>query len=414
MIFDTDTITKKYFNVVKQAWLATDSTFPAFLNEIPEERKLRNERYLSSTRIKLQQSMNHMPKVPWKRKEWAHTLSTLVESVLNQETIINIHSSMEPIELTRFQDELKEFMRHVRTFAPELSFDETGQALRNYIVYAMFKKIHKDDFGFSKAAFGYSMLYPFTDNYIDSKDTTPAEKKEYNELIRNKLEGKEVFPKTAHQKKTCQLLENIETAFPRHTHPMASQLLLMMLDAQVSSLLQQDKASALSQADRLDISIYKGGISVLVDRYFVSKELTETDILFYLSLGFFLQLADDLQDIKEDYENCYQTLFTYDVDPTYEENLVNQLLNFIYNIMNSYQAEDNHFKDFVLSNCYQLIFISIIRSKAFFSPEYLTRIERLLPVTMHYYDSFNTDMASSFEGKNQRKYQKVLDRLIFT
>jgi hypothetical protein len=413
MIFDTDAIKEKYLNVVKQAWLTTESTFPAFLCEISKERKLKNETYINSTRIRLQESMNHMPKVPWRKKHWKHTLLTLVEEVLYQENIINIHSSMEPKELAIFQDELKEFMRQVRKFSPELSFEEIGQALRNYIVYAMFKKIHMDNSGFSRAGFGYSMLYPFTDNFIDNRNTTPAEKVEYNQIIRNKLEGNKVFPSTTHHKKTCALLEDIETVFPRKTHPMTSRLLLMMLDAQESSLQQQDSTSKLTMEDRLDISIYKGGISVLIDRYFVSKELTEADILFYIGLGFFLQLADDLQDIKEDSENGYQTLFTFNLDPVYEETLVNQLLHFIYHIMDSFQAENNHFKEFVLLNCYQLIYTSIIRSKAFFTPEYLERIERLLPVTICYYDNFKKDMALSFEDKDHNKYHKILDALIF-
>ncbi len=413
MIFDTDTIKEKYLNIVKEAWLATEATFPDFLCEISQERKLKNEAYISSTRIRLQESMNDIPKAPWKRKYWKQTLLTLTEDVLYQENIINVHSSMEPKELAEFQDELKEFMRQVRKFSPELSFDEIGQALRNYIVYAMFKKIHRDNSGFSRAGFGYSMLYPFTDNFIDNSNTTSAEKAEYNQIIRDKLKGKKVFPSTTHHKKTCALLDDIETIFPRETHPMTSHLLLMMLDAQESSLQQQDSTTVLSQEERLNISIYKGGISVLIDRYFVSKELREADILFYIGLGFFLQLADDLQDIKEDSENGYQTLFTFNLDPVHEEELVNQLLHYIYHIMNSFQAENDHFKDFVLLNCYQLIYTSIIRSKAFFSPEFLEKIERLLPVTICYYDNFTKDMAISFEGKDQNKYHKVLDALIF-
>jgi hypothetical protein len=191
---------------------------------------------------------------------------------------------------------------------------------------------------------------------------------------------------------------------------MAFQLLLLMLDAQEASLLQQNSSCELSPQDCLNISIYKGGISVFIDRYFVDKELTEADLFFYLGMGFFLQLADDLQDIGVDSANGSQTLFTLDLNPAQEENLVNKLLQFIHNIMDSYQAENNQFKNFVLLNCYQLIYTSVLRSKDFFSTEYLEKIERLLPVTRHYYDEFIRDM--SIHHKVQNTYFKMLDELI--
>ena len=415
MTFDTVTMKEKYLNAVKEAWLTTEDSFPQFLFEVSLETKTINEKYLINSQSKLQEPMSRIPKMPWKRKRWKQNLLKLVEEILYQETIINIHSTMKPQELTLFQEELMEFMRQVRRFSPELNFEEIGQALRNYIVYAMFKKIHQDDSGFSKAAFGYSMLYPFTDNFIDNSANTSKDKYEYNQMIRSKLKGNTVNPLTKHQKKTCDLLDFILTDFPRDTTPMAADLLLMMLDAQEISISQQHRTAPLSGKDRLDVSLYKGGISVLIDRYFVNKELTEADIIFYLGLGFFLQLADDLQDIRDDSDQGYQTLFTLDLRHEKEEKLVNRMLHFIHNNMLSYQAENDCFKNFVLSNCYQLIYISAIRSKEFFSVKYLNLLEALLPVSMSYYDSFRSEMKMNLdvENSNSNKYMKLLDEIVF-
>ncbi len=412
MTFDADIIKEQYLTAVKKAWLTAEASFPAFLCGIPTERKLANEAFISHSRTRLQEPLKGVPKIPWRRKRWKGDLLKLVGEILYQETIINLHSFLEREELAAFQEELMEFMRQARSFSPELSFEEIGQALRNYIVYVMFKKIHQDNSGFSRAGFGYSMLYPFTDNFIDNVAASSQEKAKYNRMIRNKLQGRAVSQKTIHHKKTCDLLKAIEADFPRETCPMASQLLLMMLDAQELSLLQQENTTVLSPESRLDISLYKGGISVLIDRYFVRKELTEEDILFYIGMGFFLQLADDLQDIQEDSERGYQTLFTLNLNPSHEEELVNRALHFIHNIMSSYQAENNRFKDFVLLNCYQLVYTSVLRSKAFFSAEYLERIEGLLPVTKNYYDSFRKEMAANLGLENQDKYMKLLDELI--
>jgi hypothetical protein len=148
-----------------------------------------------------------------------------------------------------------------------------------------------------------------------------------------------------------------------------------MLEAQEDSIRQQNKGSILTEEERLDISLYKGGVSVLIDRYLVNKPLTDEEMNFYLGLGFFLQLADDLQDIKTDGEQNWQTLLTLDRNPLQKEKSINKLLHFIHNIMNSYQAENNRFKDFVLGNCYQLIYTSVIGSKEYFTEEYLNKIE---------------------------------------
>jgi hypothetical protein len=301
----------------------------------------------------------------------------------------------------------------VRSFAPELTLEDIGQALRNYIVYAMFKVIHQTKTGFSMAGFGYSMLYPFTDNYIDNTKNSPEDKSEYNTLIRDKIAGREIHPRTIHQQKTCDLLQAIESEYPRDQITPAFHLLHMMLEAQENSLRQQHRGVLLSEEERLDISLYKGGISVLIDRFFVRKELTEEDILMYLGLGFFLQLADDLQDIGSDSRQGYQTLLTVDVSPDKEEKLVNKMLHLVHNTMGSFEAENNLFKNFVLANCYQLVYTSVIGSREFFSKEYLDRIEKHLPVSCAFYERVKSSFAVPADSRLHHKYLKVLDTVIF-
>ncbi|MDF2908966.1 MAG: hypothetical protein K0R34_4287, partial [Herbinix sp.] len=259
---------------------------------------------------------------------------------------------------------------------------------------------------------GYSMLYPFTDNYIDGTKTSSADKQEYNQLIRDKLLGKEVQPRGDHSKKTCELLQAIAAQYPREKDDRIYTLLLMMLEAQEESLRQQKREIALSKEERLNISIFKGGVSVLVDRFLVNKELTPSDLHFYLGFGFFLQLADDLQDIKEDSEKGYQTLFTVDLSQGHEEKLVNKLLHFLNNIMDTYSAENDTFKNFVLASSNQLIYTSLCGSKEFFSKEYQHIIEKYLPITFSYLEAAKTNSLEQQTDKVQSNYIKILDQLI--
>lgn len=413
MLLDKEKIKEYYLGEVKKQWLTASDAFPNFLSVITEDKKEENEQYVQDILTGFQKHVKSYSRLPFKQKRWKRNILTMINDILFHETVLGIHQSMNTEELNAFQEELMEFLRRVRRFAPELSLDEIGQALRNYIVYAMFKVIHRSDVGFSMAGFGYSMLYPFTDNYIDSKSNSSEEKAEYNKIIHDKIEGKEIRTRTVYQRKTCDLLQAIESEYPRNLDSSAYLLLLMMLEAQENSIRQQQSAVLLTPEERLDISLYKGGISVLIDRFFVHKELTEEELILYLGLGFFLQLADDLQDIKSDSEQGYQTILTVDLSHGQEEKIINKMLHFVHNTMGSFQAENDLFKNFVLINCYQLIYTSLIGSKEFFSQEYLNKIEALLPIKYGYLENVKQGFFVPTGSKLHKRYMRILDEIIF-
>lgn len=187
----------------------------------------------------------------------------------------------------------------------------------------------------------------------------------------------------------------------------------MMLSAQEDSIRQQHTHTPLTDEERLNVSLFKGGISVLIDRFLVQKKLTREELIFYLGMGFYLQLADDLQDIRTDSDQGYQTLLTIDLSPLQEEKSVNKLIHFIHRIMEAYHAENDTFKNFVLSNCFQLIFTSLGGSKEFFTDHYAARIERYLPVTYSFLQEWRGSLVINQEPKTQEQYMNLLDRMIF-
>lgn len=424
MLLEINTVKENYLNTIKNEWLATSYSFPEFMYEVTIETKLQNEQYLLTVTNGFQKLLKSFPYLQIGRKKWKLKMLKMLEEVLYKEAVIGIHNSMDHLTIDAYQEEIKDFLRHVRKFAPDFSFSDIGQAIRNYIVYIMFKEIKQKNTGFSTACFGYSMLYPFTDNYIDSKEYSIEQKIEYNQIIRDKIEGKEIHPKSLHHIKTCELLQAIESEYPRDKDSTIFTLLLMMLQAQEDSIRQQYKENwqkdslavikscLLTEEERLDISQFKGGISVLIDRFFVKSEVTEEDMIFYLGFGFFLQLADDLQDIKEDSEQGYQTIFTIDLSCEQEEKIVNRLLHFVHRILEAYPVENNIFKNFILSSCYQLIYSSVIGSKEFFSKEYLSKLENFLPVTYPFLENLKINQIENKDFKIQNKYMKILDEML--
>lgn len=456
MIIDRSLIKEKHLEHIKKEWLNSASSFPDFLTTIPDVTKTANEEYLQSVSDKIYAQLNSIPKGLFGRKKWKTNTFEIMNKMLSEENIIGVHNCMDSQTLDLFQSELREFMRHARTFSPESSLFDLGQAVRNYTVYAMFAELFHQSHEFNLAAFGYSMLYPFTDNYIDSEDNSETDKQEYNQMIEDKIKGNEVHPTTLHHKKTCELLDAIESRYPRVSYGNKQfnaynsediftgnirnsdicdernniySLLLMMLEAQKLSLAQQhsDSASisqngnislkqtaapALTSYEVLDISLYKGGVSVLIDGFFVNDELTDEDLHFYLGFGFFLQLADDLQDIAEDSANGSLTLFTYTSGKEHVEMLINQLLHFVHGIMDSYSVPNDDFKKFVFSNCCQLIYSSASGSREFISKEYLDRLEEYLPVSYAFLEKTKNSLPENQNLNSQANYMKILDELL--
>lgn len=412
MILEQNNIKENCLNIIKKEWQFAKATSPDFLTVINKEKKIENEESITIFSNNFKEQLNHFTRNPFMKKKWRKNTLGMFHDFLNSESILFIRHSMKQESFLSFQEELKDFLRHVRQFAPELSMEGIGQAIRNYIVYAMFNELNELQPHFNMAAFGYSMLYPFTDNYIDSEHYSLTEKNFYNQLIRNTIEGKKVHPNSTHQKKTCELLKAIELHYPRDSHSSIYMLLLMMLDAQEYSIIQQSKEHQLSYEERLYISIYKGGTSVLIDRFFVKRELSQEDLIFYFGFGFFLQLADDLQDIKEDIEQGNQTIFTLDLHNKKLEHVVNKMFQFIHRITNSYQTKNEVFKDFILNNCYQLIFSSVLKSNEFFTKEYLHNLEPYFPITFSFLESMKHVPVMDKDTKKQIPYMKLLDELI--
>lgn len=397
---------------IKDSWLQTGNSFPDFLSITTSKTKAENEHYIKKHSSHIQKQLERKPRFSLRRKKWKKETLSLIENILLHESILSLHSYIDDLSLNSLQSELSEFLATVRKFAPELDFEGIGQAFRNYIVYAMFKQLNNQKAPLDQACFAYSMLYPFTDNFLDNENYSDLEKLNYNQLIRNKIEGRLIAPVHAHHKKTCQLLQIIEDNYSRDSNSDLYLLLLMMLEAQEKSLNQQNSKYYLSSSKRLDISLYKGGVSVLIDYYFVNSNMTESDLYFYLSFGFFLQLADDLQDIGEDLNNDRQTLFTVDTKPESVEKLVNKMFHFINHIITIYDAPNEKFKALILSSCYQLVFMSVMKSNTYFSKNYLHHFENYFPVTLSFWENEGSYGLEKNIQKPALNYMQILDAML--
>lgn len=382
MLFDKDWAGNKSFLRTKEMWQQVSGAVPEHLPEVPDARKIENEKWIDEAGQEIQKllkSYRSHRHFKWTRRRWKKRAFALAETMLSRETVIGIDRGFTHDELNDVRDEMLVFLKKALDFQPDISMEDAGQALRNYMVYSIFRKIHNTGQKCTDAIFGYSMLYPYTDNYIDDSLHTAKEKKQYNHMICQKLKGENVKVTGEYEKKTCALLDAIINEYAPDATDICNGL-LYMLDAQKESM-RQDNEADLTEEEIQDISVFKGGQSVILDRCFVPVKLTEEDKDFYIGYGFFLQLADDLQDVTEDKKAGRKTLFTCCKGPKERELTVNRLINYVKLLFDSYEIRNNGLKEFLVENCIQLVAVSLYGSREEFEAEYVEKIAASLPVT---------------------------------
>jgi len=188
--------------------------------------------------------------------------------------------------------------------------EELLQAGRNvWTCFGLEMILYQQNVNMSDAYLGYSLLYPYTDNYLDDDSITPADKKVFQDLFTRRLAGENVPARSEAEQKIWNCVSLIENRFNRKEFPNAFNSLIAINEAQTKSLKQHTKSIPPEELI-VEISMEKGGTSVLADGYLVQGDMTEEDALFAFGLGVALQLVDDLQDTSRDIAVHQHTMFT--------------------------------------------------------------------------------------------------------
>ena len=207
-----------------------------------------------------------------------------------------------------------EFARRARRFDSALAMPEIVQACRNaWTVYGL-QPLFDEPARITPSIVAYSLLYPYTDNYLDRPDASPAVKRRFCARFRQRLRGERLPANDAHEASIWELVSMIEGQYPRELNPQVFDSLLAIHQAQEESIAQLGPGlidgRPCTGDEILRISCAKGGSSVLADACLVRGWLTEQESQIAFDWGVLLQLGDDLQDIREDLRRGSATLFT--------------------------------------------------------------------------------------------------------
>lgn len=220
-----------------------------------------------------------------------------------------------PDDLTRimFSDGMMDstfsFIRAARKFDPGISFADLFQAIRNVWIMNGLQFLLEHPVCLTSSIFAYSMLYPYTDNYLDDPAISENEKKEFCVRFGRRLGGEDVLIQNEQEWKIFQMIGLIEEQWDRDRYSKLYDSLLGIHDAQTRSTQLISASGDLQFNDIFTICVQKGGMSVVADGYLVFGDLPPAWEEFFYYYGAYLQLLDDLQDVSSDLSDSLMTAY---------------------------------------------------------------------------------------------------------
>ena len=286
--------------------------------------------------------------------------------------------------------------RWARRFDPTLSMADIIQACRNAWTACGLQPLLGERMDLTASILGYSMLYPYTDNFLDQSDISAAEKRHFSARFRERLRGETIRAANAHETALWELVKLIEGQYERNDFPQVYDCLLAIHRAQEGSIAQVRPGERCDSSEILRLSCAKGGTSVLADACLARGWMNPVESRFAFDWGVLLQLGDDLQDVREDLLRGSVTLFSRGAasgEPLDE--LAKQLLCLSDRVGASMEAlpGTEMFKELLRMSWRSLIVGAVADSHQFFSTTFLREMERQSPFRFAFLRSRREKMA---------------------
>ena len=316
------------------------------------------------------------------RKMWVKKGEVFLQKTLEKENIFKLEK-MGVEDRKKFLDITKQFIRDARKFDDDLPIGDIMQAMRNVWISNALQLLFGKEVYYSKANFAYSMLYPYTDNYLDNTNIDKNDKILFNNWLEKRLLGEHIKSKDYHESKVSKMIDYIESVYPREKFTEVYESLLLIFKSQVNSLKQHGKENHLCKEDLLSISIEKGGSSVLVDGYLISGLMTK----------------EEIEMSKEG------TL----------DKVVNKLINFTIELIDSFKINNKNKSviTMIKNDCLMLILFSVVYNAEFFSVGYIKEVEKFIPYTIDYSLEIEEKIKEKFKNidvlNNENEYKEMID-----
>jgi hypothetical protein len=361
-------------------------------------RQLENEKRTDQAIAILDEAMLQRRRNGWNKDNLLHTLTDTFFDYTQKVFGFN-PGHMQALRSYGFEEALIQFARMARQFDPSVSAMDIYQAGRNLWSMNFVQLLLGLPVEVSPSSFAYSMLYPYTDNYLDDPMINENAKRLFNRRFAGRLSGENNRPLNERERRIYALIEMVETQYDRRRYPQVYESLLAIHRAQGRSLsLLQGDISPYA-VDVLGISFEKGGTSVLADGYLVAGTLTSAQQEKMFAYGALTQLVDDLEDAKNDQQAGLMTIFSQTLGHWRLDEITNRLLYFGQRVVEILAADVPPSLEPLLSFFAEAVPLVVIQAAAgqrrYYSREYVRNMQAHYPLRF-----------SAIENRQKRLYRK--------
>ena len=367
-------------------WREADSAPPAFLPSYSARERSRREghldRYLEAVEAELRAAPASRPKPAAAEERLAAAFRLFAREALDFED-----RHLDLLLAGGFTETGREFARAARLFDPSISASDVFQASRNAWTTNGLQIVLGLPARLTPAIFGYSMLYPCTDNYLDHPGISKADKHAFNRRFGARLAGGQLAPAGRHEEQAWALVGLIESQYRRAEHPEVFASLCAIHRAQERSL-ELDRAAGAGAGDILEIIFEKGGASVLADAWLAAGALAPAAAEFAFAWGVALQLGDDLQDVAADARDGIRTVFSEAAGREPLDAATNRAFHFgarvLADLDGAGAAAPPAIKELIRTSFFMLLTGAVGEARKFYSAAYVQELERHSPFSFEF------------------------------
>lgn len=366
----------------RNLWWATSTDLPHFDQTFSASQQKDFERKLDSESNNLIKVSKIIPKDRERLREFQLNAKSKIIYLADEMFHLD-PAKFRFIEDSGISNAAIDFFRMAREFDPNIPLSDIFQAARNSITANLIQLLMGLQVRVTPSLFAYSMLYPYTDNYLDDPSIPIEEKRSFNTRFRCRLLGDMVTPANNQERIINSLVQMIESEWDRIEFPCVYQSLLAIHSAQGKSLDLVGSTFSPFEKDILGITFEKGGTSVLADGYLAAGALTFEQASTLFGFGAFTQLMDDMEDISFDLKEHCASLFSISAPYWKLDTLCNRFFHFGRNTIKDLNMFKGRYVPEVtglITKCIDpMLLSSISNSLPYFSRSYQLEMESHLP-----------------------------------
>lgn len=384
---------------IRKMWFNEENELKYNLEKYSDYQKKKNEKTMDEFLQKISKYIRKPPKNKKEQEVWEREVEHIFKGFLKEDSIFNLKYISEEIR-NSLVEIIKLFINKAKKFDKELSNESIFQAIRNIGIIVLLQVVLGSNMELTRSIFAYSMIYPYTDNFLDDPNISNEEKNNFNNRLSTMLEGKEIKNKTSIEEKLYKLIKYIEDDYKRKEYPCVYESLIRIQNGQIKSVNQQEKYPIPYKNDILGISIEKGSASVLADGYLIKGNLNIKEKEFCKTYGFLLQMVDDFQDLKSDKKNNHSTIMSQLAGRYYLDEIIDKLINFLHDVFYNTELlkDKNDLRRVMKSNCLALILCYIAINKEYFTEDYIKKMDKYLPFSIFYIERMNKTLINRLKN----------------